>query len=74
MERDNLMHGARTALNQNSEIREWCENYLKEREKENHAEMTNEKFEKHWRYHRPEIMHAGAAEAMQAYKSGKVKE
>ncbi len=68
MERDNLMHGARTALNQNSEIREWCENYLKEREKEKHAEMTGEEFEKHWRYHRPEIMHAGAAEAVQAYK------
>ena len=68
MERDNLMHGARTALNQSSEIRDWCENYLKKREKENHAEMTNEEFEKHWRYHRPEIMHAGAAEAVQAYK------
>lgn len=68
MERDNLMHGARTALNQNSEIREWCENYLKEREKFNHTEMTDEEFEKHWRYHRPEIMHAGAAESVQAYK------
>ena len=71
MERDNLMHGARTALNQNSEIRDWCENYLKEREKENYVEMTNEEFEKHWRYHRPEIMHAGAAEAVQAYKASK---
>lgn len=68
MERDNLMHGARTALNQNSEIREWCENYLMERERTNQTEMTDEEFAKHWRYHRPEIMHAGAAEAMQAYK------
>jgi hypothetical protein len=68
MERDNLMHGARTALNQNAEIREWCENFLKERERAQRAEMTEEEFNKHWRYHRPEIMHAGAAEAMQAYK------
>jgi hypothetical protein len=68
MERDNLMHGARTALNQNSEIREWCENYLMERERKNHTEMSDEEFAKHWRYHRPEIMHAGAAEAVQAYK------
>jgi hypothetical protein len=68
MERDNMMHGARTALNQNSAIREWCENYLMKRERENHTEMSDEEFAKHWRYHRPEIMHAGAAEAVQAYK------
>lgn len=68
MERDNLMHGARIALNQNSEMREWCENFLKERERETKPEMSAEEFEKHWRYHRPEIMHAGAAEAVQAYK------
>jgi hypothetical protein len=73
MERDNLMHGARTALNQNSEMRDWCENYLKEKEKENRREMTDEEFEKHWRYHRPEIMHAGAAEAVQAYKNERAK-
>ena len=71
MERDNLMHGARTALNQNSEMREWCENYLKGKEKENHPEMSDEEFQKHWRYHRPEIMHAGAAEAVQAWKEVK---
>ena len=68
MERDNLMHGARTALNQNMEIREWCENFLKEKERANHTEMSDEEFAKYWRYHRPEIMHAGAAEAVQAYK------
>ena len=68
MERDNLMHGARTALNQNSEMREWCENYLKAKERSAQAPMTDEEFEKHWRYHRPEIMHEGAAEAVQAYK------
>ncbi|MCA1623865.1 MAG: hypothetical protein LC768_16230 [Acidobacteria bacterium] len=73
MERDNLMHGARTALNQNQEMRDWCENFLKSKEREANSGMTDEEFEKHWRYHRPEIMHAGAAEAVQAYKSEKVK-
>jgi cyclopropane fatty-acyl-phospholipid synthase-like methyltransferase len=68
MERDNLMHGARTALNQNSDMRDWCENFLKEKERATNGEMSDEEFEKHWRYHRPEIMHAGAAEAVQAYK------
>jgi cyclopropane fatty-acyl-phospholipid synthase-like methyltransferase len=68
MERDNMMHGARTALNQNEEIRQWCENFLKEKERAEKPEMTEEEFAKHWRYHRPEIMHAGAAEAVQAYK------
>ena len=69
MERDNLMHGARTALNQNMEMRDWCENYLMENERQNKAEMSDEEFQKHWRYHRPEIMHKGAAEAVQAFKS-----
>ncbi len=69
MERDNMMHGARTALNQNMEMREWCENFLKSKERETRIEMTNEEFEKHWRYHKPEIMHAGSIEAVQAYKA-----
>ena len=73
MERDNMMHGARTALNQNQEIRDWCENFLKSKERKANSAMTNEEFEKHWRYHRPEIMHAGAAEAVQAFKSDKGK-
>ena len=73
MERDNMMHGARTALNQNQEIRDWCENFLKSREREANHNLTDEEFEKHWRYHRPEIMHAGAAEAVQAFKSDKGK-
>lgn len=68
MERDNMMHGARTALNQNSEMREWCENYLMENERANQSAMSEEEFQKHWRYHRPEIMHAGAAESVQAWK------
>lgn len=69
MERDNLMHGARTAMNHDMDIREWCENFLKEKERATQAAMTDDEFAKHWKYHRPEIMHAGAAEAMQAYKT-----
>lgn len=68
MERDNLMHGARSALNANQEIRAWAENYLKEKTREGMAELSDEEFEKHWKYHKPEIMHAGAAEAVLAYK------
>ena len=68
MERDNLMHGARTALNTDMDIRAWAENYLKEKTREENTQMSDEECEKHSRYHKPEIMHAGAAEAMQAYK------
>ena len=68
MERDNLMHGARTALNTKPEMREWAENYLKEKARGENASMNEEEFEKYWKYHKPEIMHAGAAEAAQAYK------
>ncbi len=69
MERDNLMHGARTALNTDMEIRAWAENYLKEKTRLDNTQMGDEEFEKYWRYHKPEIMHAGAAEAMQAWRS-----
>ena len=68
MERDNQMHGARTALNRNEEIRQWAENYLKEKTRAEKPEMNDEEFNKYWRYHRHEIMHEGAAQAVQAYK------
>ena len=68
MERDNMMHGARSALNANPEIRAWAENFLKEKSRGENAEMSDEEFEKYWRYHKPEIMHAGAAEAMAAWR------
>ena len=71
MERDNLMHGARTALNTIPEMREWCEQYLKEKTRSENESMTDEEFEKYWKYHRPEIMHAGAAEAAAAYRASK---
>lgn len=69
MERDNLMHGARTALNTNMDTRAWAESYLKQKTREEMPEISEEEFEKYWKYHKPEIMHAGAAEAIQAYKS-----
>ena len=69
MERDNLMHGARTALNTIPEMREWAEQYLKEKTRGEKPEMGEEEFEKYWKYHKPEIMHAGAAEAIMAYRN-----
>ncbi len=69
MERDNLMHGARTALNKDMDTRAWAENYLKEKSRAEMSELSEEEFEKHWKYHKPEIMHAGAAEAMAAWRS-----
>jgi len=68
MERDNLMHGARTALNTDMDIRAWAENYLKEKTHLAKPELSGEEFEKYWKYHKPEIMHEGAAAAIQAYK------
>ena len=68
MERDNMMHGARTALNKDMDTRAWAENYLKDKTRSENTQMSDEEFEKHWKYHKPEIMHAGAAEAMQAYR------
>ena len=73
MERDNMMHGARSALNANPEIRAWAENFLKERTRKENSEMSEEEFEKYWRYHKPEIVHAGAAEAVMAYKKANPK-
>ena len=69
MERDNLMHGARTALNRDPEIRAWAEAYLKEKARGTNTQMSDDEFEKYWRYHKPELVHEGAAEAIEAYKS-----
>ena len=71
MERDNLMHGARTALNRDMDMRAWAENYLKEKTRGENQQMDSEEFEKYWKYHKPEIMHAGAAEAMAAWRNSK---
>lgn len=71
MERDNLMHGARTALNKDADIRAWAEEYLKNKTWNEHPEFSEEEFEQYWKYHKPEIIHAGAAEAMQAYRDAR---
>lgn len=62
------MHAARTALNRDPELREWVEQWLKNRERATESQMGDEEFEKHWRYVRPERMHEGAAEAFSAYQ------
>lgn len=69
MERDNEMHGARTAMNRVPEIRDWVERFLKMKHRELNGAMSDEEFEKYWKYHRPEIMHAEAAEGIAAYKA-----
>jgi len=61
------MHMARTAMNQDPKIREWAEQYIKGKERVGREAMTDEEFEKHWRYVRPERMHEGAIEAVMAF-------
>lgn len=62
------MHTARTALNRDPELRQWAEQWLKSKERTVAATMTDEEFEKHWLYVRPERMHDGALEAVAAYR------
>ena len=62
------MHAARTALNRDMELRQWAEQWLKDRERVVQFSMTEDEFEKHWLYVRPERMHEGALEAVSAYR------
>ena len=62
------MHAARTALNNDPELREWAEAWLKNKERTVAADLTDGEFEKHWLYVRPERMHEGAIEAVVAYR------
>ncbi len=61
------MHAARSALNQDPELRQWVESWLKDKERNANPNLTDEEFEKHWPYVRPERMHDGALEAVTAY-------
>ncbi|HYP01872.1 MAG TPA: hypothetical protein VER76_16905 [Pyrinomonadaceae bacterium] len=61
------MHAARTALNRDPELRQWAEQWLKDKERLAQPAMTDEEFEKHWLYVRPERMHEGAIEAVTAH-------
>lgn len=63
------MHAARTALNRDPELRQWAEQWLKGKERAVHPAMTDEEFEKHWLYVRPERMHEQAIEAVVAYRN-----
>ena len=63
------MHAARTALNNDSELRKWAEAWLKNKERAVQSTMTDEEFAKHWLYVRPERMHEGAVEAVAAYRT-----
>lgn len=62
------MHAARTALNRDPELRQWVEQWLKSKERTVIASMSDEEFEKHWLYVRPERMHDGALEAVAVYR------
>jgi hypothetical protein len=62
------MHAARTALNQDNELRQWAEAWLKNKERAIVKDLTDEAFEKHWLYVRPERMHEGAIEAVTAFR------
>src|SRR3989442_2102826 len=62
------MHTARTALNQDPKLRQWAEAWLKDKERTITQTMTDEEFEKHWLYVRPERMHEGAIDAVAAYR------
>jgi hypothetical protein len=56
------------ALNRDAKLRQWAEAWLKNKERTVNAAMTDEEFEKHWLYVRPERMHEGAVEAVAAYQ------
>jgi len=62
------MHAARTALNQDPELRQWAEQWLKNKERLVAGNISDEEFDKHWLYVRPERMHEGAIEAVVAYQ------
>lgn len=62
------MHAARTALNRDPELRQWAEQWLKSKERTGVANMSDEEFEEHWLFVRPERMHDGALEALAAYR------
>ncbi len=61
------MHAARMALNRDPELRQWAEQWLKDKERAAAFAMNDDEFEKHWKFVRPERMHEGAVEAVSAY-------
>lgn len=62
------MHAARTALNHDHDLRDWAEEWLKNKERQAEPSLSDAEFEKHWLFVRPERMHEGAIEAVEAYR------
>lgn len=62
------MHTARMALNRDPDLREWAEQWLKNRERAVQPGMTDDEFDRHWLFVRPERMHEGAVEAVMAFR------
>ena len=62
------MHAARMAMNRDPDLRDWVEQWLKSKERSVNTGMTEEEFEKHWLYVRPERMHDGAMDAVSAFR------
>ena len=63
-------HSARTAMNRDPEVRTWVEQWLKARERERYLaaqQGSEEAFDKHWPYIKPETMHDGTLEGYAAY-------
>jgi hypothetical protein len=57
-------------MNNDPSVRAWVEEWLKARERVTFLATegaTEEAFEKHWRYTKPETMHEGAVEGYTAY-------
>ena len=55
-------------MNNDSEVRKWVEAFLKQKERTAQSAMTDEEFEEHWLYVKPERMHEGAIEGVTAYR------
>lgn len=63
------LHAARAALNNDSALRKWAEEWLKAKERAVQQTLSDEEFEKHWLYIRPERMHEGAIAAVSAFQA-----
>lgn len=68
METQISTHAARMVMNRDPEARDWVEQWLKNRERAAQDSLSEEEFERHWKFVRPERMHEGAVEAFSAYQ------
>lgn len=66
-------HAARMAMNSDPNVRAWVEEWVKAQERERYlaaGEGSEEAFEKHWPYVKPETMHERSLEGYTAYVAG----